>query len=315
MPPCVKCETASGKKAFLDNDFLPLTPGAWQKLDKFLRLHPQSLSGYTLPCLAVWDSTFHYQWFFPEPETLFLSYRFGSDVCRHLLQPIGLFSPEAQTILLTQIRMLDYPLQMAGVDSPFLERHPYFISHFEISKDSNNDNYIYRTEDLSQLSGRRYAKKRNLLAQAQRLYPWTAEPLVNGNVQSCLDILSGIRVEREGLVSGNLDLDDSAIETAVRLFADLPLHGVLIRVNGQPKAFSIFEEQTPDMAVVHFERAARNLKGLYQIINQSTANAIRECGYALINREEDLGDPGLRQSKESYFPAKMGKAFRLTLRS
>jgi hypothetical protein len=66
--------------------------------------------------------------------------------------------------------------------------------------------------------------------------------------------------------------------------------------------------------VVLFERALRDKKGLYQVINQETARAIAAQGLAFINREEDLGDPGLRRAKLSYHPVRLEAKHTLTLR-
>jgi hypothetical protein len=87
----------------------------------------------------------------------------------------------------------------------------------------------------------------------------------------------------------------------------------MIRVGGEPVAFSIFERQNLDTAVVHFEKALREFKGLYQMINRETARAIAAAGYHLINREEDLNRPGLRQAKLSYFPLEIYPMFDLML--
>ena len=89
---------------------------------------------------------------------------------------------------------------------------------------------------------------------------------------------------------------------------------MLVRVAGRPAAFSIFDRLGPSAAVVLFERARRSEKGLYQVINQETARVIAARGFTVINREEDLGDAGLRQAKLSYYPAALEMKHTLTLR-
>jgi hypothetical protein len=55
------------------------------------------------------------------------------------------------------------------------------------------------------------------------------------------------------------------------------------------------------MFTIHFEKAIDAYKGIYQFINQSFAAALPGY-YTHINREQDLGDPGLRQAKMTYRP-------------
>jgi hypothetical protein len=76
----------------------------------------------------------------------------------------------------------------------------------------------------------------------------------------------------------------------------------------------VFEAQSGDTAVIHFERALRRYKGLHQVVNQAAASAILERGFTFVNREEDLGDPGLRRAKESYHPVRLAEALRLVFR-
>ena len=75
-----------------------------------------------------------------------------------------------------------------------------------------------------------------------------------------------------------------------------------------------FDRLNPTTALVLFERALRNEKGLYQVINWETARAIAAQGLTFINREEDLGDPGLRRAKLSYHPVRLEAKHTLTLR-
>jgi len=312
MSQCAKCEVASGQQLFPGNRFLPLEPGSWPLLDRFLRARPHALSGYTLSSLVAWDHVFHYQWAFPEPETLLITCRIAPDCEPHLLQPVGAFSPALQEALLRRASGLAYPLRMIGAGRAFAETYPGFVSHFSVKVDRDNHNYIYLAADLAGLAGRRYSKKRNLIAQARHAYEWTVEPLTPANADACLEVLRETGREQAAEHGKGLERDDQAIENCVRFFSDLSLEGVLVRVQGRPSAFSILEQQTQDTVVIHFERALRSCKGLHQVTNQVTAQAVFERGFKYINREEDLGDPGLRQSKESYYPAFLAEALLLT---
>jgi hypothetical protein len=165
------------------------------------------------------------------------------------------------------------------------------------------------------LPGGRYAKKRNLIAQFLALYPhWEAQPLDIHCGQQCRDVLLTI-AHGDGIAADDpsLQAELQALDFAMAHFEALEQSGLLIRVDGRPVAFSIFERQNIDTAVVHFEKARRAFKGLYQMINRETACTIVAAGYHLVNREEDLDQPGLRQAKLSYFPLDIYPVFDLTL--
>ena len=83
----------------------------------------------------------------------------------------------------------------------------------------------------------------------------------------------------------------------------MQLRGGLIRYDGKVQAFSFGEKMVnSDMAVIHVEKADPQVNGLFNIINRDfVRNAWPDVKY--INREEDMGKPGLRRAKESLCPA------------
>ncbi len=135
-------------------------------------------------------------------------------------------------------------------------------------------------------------------------------PLTPLHVPDALDILDRTDVAHDG--EERWLHERAAVRTALLNHVDLGQKGVLIVADGKPAAFSIFEAAGPDMAVVHFEKADRHYKGLYQIVNQETAKAIVAEGRSYINREEDMGIDGLRQAKHSYGPIEVVPSYTLT---
>ena len=173
---------------------------------------------------------------------------------------------------------------------------------------------MYAARDLAELPGRRYAGKRNLIAQAARLYTLSVEPLDPAGPGACLDVGDDIAARRATEVGLTLAQETEALRCALRSFSALGLQGVLVRIDGAPAAFSIFDRLASDTAVVMFERARRSAKGLYQVVNREAARILLAQGFALVNREEDLGDPGLRKAKLSYHPLRLEMKHTLTFR-
>ena len=115
--------------------------------------------------------------------------------------------------------------------------------------------------------------------------------------------------------SNGLKEELKALDSMCNNLSKLGPSGAIIRIDGSPAAFAIYDELNPETAVVYFEKAEHQYKGLHQLINQETAKMILKAGYKLINREYDLGHSGLRQAKLSYHPVQMVKSYRLTLKS
>ncbi|MBL8029519.1 MAG: DUF2156 domain-containing protein [Fibrobacteres bacterium] len=263
------------------------------------------MSGYTLGCLTAWDPVFKYRWHFPSSESLIINYTDETNRGEmHLLQPLGVLNSEVKDFIIDTMHSAKYQMRIVGVEPAFLEQNPEFAAQFTITTDRNNANYIYKASDLASLSGRRYAKKRNLIAQAVKSYSWTTEPLNMINISECLSLIP----------ESHIGKDAAAIKSAVNNFGEGLLRGILVRIDNRAVAFSMFCQQTSDTVVIHFEHAQYAYKGLHQIVNQEAAKIVAEEGYTYINREEDLGDPGIRQAKESYYPDHLAESLILTIK-
>ena len=95
-------------------------------------------------------------------------------------------------------------------------------------------------------------------------------------------------------------------------YREFPLTGGAIRIAGTIEAFAVGERLNPSTAVWHFEKAMPHFHGLGQLINQwFTRENLAEFTY--VNREQDLGIPGLRKAKESYFPDHLVEKVRIVL--
>jgi len=296
-------------------DFVPIGIEHRARVAELLARHPQPLSDYCVASLLTWATVFDYRIAFAGPETLLVSAQSGIDGRPSLLQPVGVFPAALQQALLEQARESPESLRFESVSDAFLRAYPEFVERFDVVPVRDGANYVYAASDLAELPGRRYAKKRNLIAQASRLASWTAEPLGPEQAQSCLDVDDDIAVRRASSFAVTLPQETRALGRALDLLRPLSLRGLLLRANGRPAAFSIFDRLNPTTAVVLFERALRSETGLYQVINREAARVIAAEGFAWINREEDLGDPGLRQAKLSYFPARLEMKYTLTLRA
>jgi len=167
----------------------------------------------------------------------------------------------------------------------------------KIGEDRDNFDYLYLRGDLAELGGKKFHKKRNLVNAFLLSYPdHSSVPLSASLIKDAAAVLKDWE-ERSG-DSG----DYIAASESLELFDEFQLEGRLVYVNGRPAAFCSGESVAGGkMFALHFEKAIDEYKGIYQFVNQDFARNLSES-YTYINREQDLGDEGLRQAKMTYRP-------------
>ena len=268
------------------------------------------LSAFTFSSLVAWERVYRYQWAIVN-DTLLLKFITIEDGKEQLMQPVGEFPKSLQDKIIQYAQKLDYKLTIYGVSNAFISKHAVFVSHFERTEHRDMDNYIYSAEDLALLKGGNFQPKRNLITQFEKNNNWTSEPISIVNIPDCFEVVNKIYNQNELDADSYLAHELKALEFVLKHFSQFKEEGVLIRVDGKPVAFSIYEHLNPSTCVVHFEKAMREYKGLYQLVNRETAKKIYSKGCKNINREEDLGIEGLRKAKLSYHPLELCPAYAL----
>lgn len=178
----------------------------------------------------------------------------------------------------------------------------WYPGMFEITYDRDSADYVYETEKLITLAGKKLHGKRNHINKFKETYPdWCYEPITRENVEDCFQMALEWREINQCEKDVEKRDEMSVTLNALRLLEELKLSGGLIRAGGRVVAFAIGEPLNPDTFVVHIEKAFSDVQGAYPIINQQfAAHAAKD--YLYVNREEDTGSEGLRKAKLSYRP-------------
>jgi len=179
---------------------------------------------------------------------------------------------------------------------------------FRVEEDRDNADYVYRVQDLAELAGRRFHKKRNLVKQCLETHACTYEPITPELVSECSAMQDRWCQARDCGHDPGLCSEYTAIEESFSHWEALGLVGGAVRIEGTIQAFAVGEALRPDTAVCHFEKAMPGYQGLGQLVNQWFAKYTLQ-GFTFENREQDLGIPGLRQAKESYHPDHMADKY------
>ncbi|PKG32326.1 DUF2156 domain-containing protein, partial [Methanoregula sp.] len=159
--------------------------------------------------------------------------------------------------------------------------------------------------DLAELPGGNYLTIRRQLNKFRKNCASTVEPISEKNWEDAKRFLIEW-CEWKGCESGDpvLANEKEAVFFAIDHMNDLPLRGLAIRVSSKIGAISLYEPMTGDTALVHFEKGLPDCDGIYKAINSETAARLARK-FTYINRESDLGVPGLREAKMRYHPHHM----------
>ena len=301
---------------FLGLDFRPIRLEDKAELQAHLRRFPQRISGYTFASLVAWAVPYRFEWTRFGDDCVLFCRPYGPKGELHLLQPLGVLDVGACERLFAEASRLPYALKLLSVGKEFVAAHAEACGRFDAVEDRTGANYVYRASDLATLAGRRYAKKRNLISQFLELHPDHDVASLDARCgPHCLKVLLAM-AHAQGVADDDPSLRDelAALDFTMQHVDELEQDGVMIRVKGEPVAFSVFERLDAEVSCVHFEKADRAYKGLFQIVNRESARRMEAAGARLINREEDLGDEGLRQAKLSYHPVEICPVYDLTLR-
>lgn len=178
-----------------------------------------------------------------------------------------------------------------------------FPNKFSYTLSRDYFDYIYDTEKLITLSGKKLHSKRNYINRflAENDGNWKFEFIDENNIEECLEMNRHWCIENNCLENDSKLEELSAVAQAFRHYKKLGLNGGLIRLEGKVIAFTMGEPLNSDTYLIHIEKGFSNIRGAYPMINQQfAASACSE--FKFINREDDSGFEGLRKAKLSYRP-------------
>jgi len=198
-------------------------------------------------------------------------------------------------------RSLEIPVAYCTVtaeDMPYIKA---MYREFELYQETNWSDYLYRADDLKSLAGRKYSGQRNHINYFNKeCAGWVFEEITGDNIGEVRDFYEKFSL------TANKDSEIFAEEQRKTMevldnYKAYGLIGGLLRANGSVAAFSV-GEIWQNVLFVHIEKADFGIRGAYQVINNEFARHFASEEVEFINREEDVGDEGLRASKKSYHP-------------
>ena len=250
--------------------------------------------------LLIWKNYYHQKIAFLD-DMMFVSLGKNSDI---FLLPFAKDMEKAVNILRDFTKAENRPLIFLGAEGTRLDTFNSIFSEVFSQSESRDDfEYLYLTENLKNLSGKKFHSKRNHISAFSRAYDWQYETLTIENLPEVLKMADKWTEEMKKITEDSLsiEVENAALKEYLPHMAELNLRGGCIRVNGEIIAFTFGSPINNFVFDVHVEKALPEFRTAYSLINKEfILNELSDFKY--VNREDDMGLEGLRKAKLSYHP-------------
>lgn len=292
-------------------EFKKIEIGDKEWVDRILSLSDYRGAEYNFTNLFIWDGIYKSQ---IARFKDFLILRTGTQGERHYLYPPG--RGDVREVLEEMIKDASYDesaFSLIGVTrdtKALLEKMFPYAFRYELIRDSFD--YIYDADKLTTLSGKKLQPKRNHLNYFLTNSSWHYEEFTADKVAQVKEFSHEWCRRMDCKKVETLSWESCAVEKCLDHFEELGMKGGILWADGEIVAYTAGEVLNSDTIIVHIEKAFSEVRGAYPMINREFIKRIAP-GFKYVNREDDIGDEGLRKAKESYYPSFMLEKFSATL--
>lgn len=280
--------------------FRPITLDDKELFTSHFSKAQKDLSEYTFTNFFMWRACDHAQMTLINGDLCVAAW--PEDEAPYFFEPIA-----GERIEETIAVCLSHIPRFSRVSDDFVKKYFNDSQKYSVELDRDHCDYLYNKDDLVNLRGRKYDGKRNKIKKLLKSSIPVYRELKEDNIAGCLKLL-----DRWKKVKTSSLCFDAPIKESLANFSSLNIKGAVVLINGVVEAFTIGERSSHDTAIIYIEVANQEIDGLSQFINQQFC--LREWADSkYINREQDLGDLGLRRAKLSYHPARLINKYNVTL--
>lgn len=297
--------------------FSPLTPAALTTVLPFLQARNDRFCDWTAGISCLWQE--HYDYHYAVTDGC-LIHRGTYDGDPYFSFPMAGKNGDvsaALTRLETYCRQVGQPLRFAPVTAEEAARLADRYPGAAVVCERDAWDYLYDFPDLAAFAGRHYSRQRNHIHQFEKACPdWQYRPIAPEDIPAVQAFLQEF-TRRRAMEKGLSPAEQAEGRGIVRLLEQMPalntLPGVCITggmlVTGGTIAAVSIGERLGDTLYVHVEKGDARYPGIYPMMVREYAARNAADGLTAINREDDAGNPGLRQSKTAYRPRAMAEKY------
>ncbi len=224
------------------------------------------------------------------------------------LEPIG-----SHKLIETIKTCLAHSKRLSRISESLINQLP--VQEFKIKCLRNQFDYVYLTKKLAELKGRKLDGKRNHIKKFKKRHSdYQFVPLSKESEKDCLKLFENwFAIKKSSRYFPKLahDSQKQAVLNAFKHFRQLKLQGAGLFVDQKMIGFILGSPLNYETINIHFMYGNPGIQGTTQILLFEACNKIFNH-YKYINLEQDLGIPGIRKAKLSYYPEKIEKKYEIT---
>jgi hypothetical protein len=283
--------------------------------NSYFHKYPPQTSEFTFTNLYMWRNFYRFNFMEWKDHLLLFSRDIfeakkipasGNKKALYFFPPIGPNPAEIIVSLFENLKEVEFHRVPERISEDIRNHSKFSSLSIDILEDRDNWDYVYETEKLRNLPGNQYRQNRRWLNKFLENYDYEFKILTENEVELIKKLQLEWCILRECEDDEGLKEEELAIYDALDNFLALDFQGAIICIDDKCAAYTFGEMLNPETMVIHVEKAHMDYEGAYQAINNLfLKNSFEEVIY--VNREQDLGVPGLRRAKESYKPIRMEK--------
>ena len=275
--------------------------------DIYYTKYPQVHSDYLFTTIISWMKYAKYH-FISYKNNLILFTKIDDKI--RFRPPIGKRNKDILNEIINLAKKSSASFPIGTIDSEtknwFLKNYPNLVCIPE----RDYFDYVYLSSDLADLHGSRYSKIRNRLNKFKRKYEYEINIISNDNIDLVKEFLTRWCIWKDCESDPLLEHEKKAVVFSMDNFFELDLNGIVIKINDEIEAISVYEKINNETVVIHYEKASPDYDEIYKAINNESAKILSKY-FHFINRESDMGIMGLRKAKMSYKPDHMIKLYHI----
>jgi len=292
--------------------FKPVTLKSLSEISSYFQCQNYKTCDFTIGGLFMWASFFKYEYAIFN-DTLFikgLSELNLSDTVFSI--PVGKLPIEDSVAFLIDFcKGKKMKLILSAVPEQIID---FLQSKFSITctKLENWSDYLYDLRSLATLSGKLYNKKRNHINKFHQLFSdYSHAKITNSNLP---EIISFFQKYNSQNFKNNpiFQQETTMTDFILKHYSDFNFIGICLKINNNVAGFTI-GEILHDTLYIHINKADKNYEGVYEFMNKTFISETNKNCPSLnyVNKEEDVGDEGLKKSKLSYHPVALLNKYNL----